>query len=196
MVAGCARAALILKSSQCPYGRLLTCCSLFAGRWCLCFEWHSDHLIVHHQWEFSSQCAHSRSKVPIAPLGIPANLPKSTLIFQFGSIFGPTREMYVPAMPANFPSPPWETTFCSMFAGRWCLCLFWHSDHIIVHHQWEHSIICAFPCSKFSHRPDGKIADALALILASATAADASVNYSKYVPQRPQNFPLPRWERC
>ena len=109
VVAGCARAALILKSSQCPYGRLLTCCSLFAGRWCLCFEWHSDHLIVHHQWEFSSQCAHSRSKVPIAPLGIPANLPKSTLIFQFGSIFGPIREMYVPAMPANFPSPPWET---------------------------------------------------------------------------------------
>jgi hypothetical protein len=33
-----------------PHGRL-TCCSLFAGRRCLCLGWHSGHLIVHHQWE-------------------------------------------------------------------------------------------------------------------------------------------------
>ena len=38
---------------------------------------------------------------------------------------------------------------------------------------------------KSSHRPYGKIAHALALILAYATAADASINYSGYVPQRP-----------
>ena len=36
-----------------------------------------------------------------------------------------------------------------------------------------------------SHRPDGKIAHALALNLAYATATDASINYSMYVPQRP-----------
>ena len=38
---------------------------------------------------------------------------------------------------------------------------------------------------KTSHRPDGKMAHALALILACATANDASINYSRYVPQRP-----------
>ena len=43
------------------------------------------------------------------PEGNMADVPKSTLIFQFGSIFGPIREMYVPATPANFPSPRWET---------------------------------------------------------------------------------------
>ena len=41
-------------------------------------------------------------------MGIPADLPKSTLIFKFGSIFGSIRDMYVLATPANFPSPRWE----------------------------------------------------------------------------------------
>ena len=45
-----------------------------------------------------------------------------------------------------------------------------------------------------SHRPDGKNADALALILACTTVTDASMNYSTYVPQRPRKFPSPRWE--
>jgi len=49
-----------------------------------------------------------------------------------------------------------------------------------------------------SHRPDGKFADALALTDDSrlATVADAPVNYSLYVPQRPRNFPSPRWENA
>ena len=47
---------------------------------------------------------------------------------------------------------------------------------------------------KTSHRPDGKNADALALILACTTAADALVNYRWYVPQIPEKFPTPRWE--
>ena len=38
--------------------------------------------------------------------------------------------------------------------------------------------------------PDGKIAHALALILACATATDASVNFSMYVPQRPSKCPI------
>ena len=42
--------------------------------------------------------------------------------------------------------------------------------------------------------PDGKNADALALILACITVTDASMNYSKYVPERPRKFPSPRWE--
>ena len=59
-----------------------------------------------------------------------------------------TRELYVPATPANFPSP------------------------------------------------DGKIADALDLILACATANDASVNYRGCVLQRTLKFPSPQWEKC
>jgi len=43
---------------------------------------------------------------------------------------------------------------------------------------------------KTSHRPNGKVADVLALTLACTT----SVNYSKYVPQRPASIPSPRWE--
>ena len=37
---------------------------------------------------------------------------------------------------------------------------------------------------KSSHRPDGKNAHALVLILACTTAANASVIFSMYVPQR------------
>jgi len=41
------------------------------------------------------------------------------------------------------------------------------------------------------HRPDGKIADALASTLACTTAADALVNYSLlYVPQASCDFPI------
>jgi len=49
---------------------------------------------------------------------------------------------------------------------------------------------------KTSHRPDGKIADALALILACTSANDASINYRLCVPQRLQKFPSPRWENA
>ena len=45
----------------------------------------------------------------------------------------------------------------------------------------------------FSHRPDGKMADALASTLACASA-NASVNSSGYVPQRPSKVPIARWE--
>ena len=46
---------------------------------------------------------------------------------------------------------------------------------------------------KTFHRPDGKITDVLALTHA-CTTANASVNYSRYVGQRPEKFPSPRWE--
>ena len=45
-----------------------------------------------------------------------------------------------------------------------------------------------------SHRPDGKNADTLASSLTCTTVAGASMDYSKYVPQRPRKFPSPRWE--
>ena len=50
------------------------------------------------------------------------------------------------------------------------------------------------PRLQTSHRPDGKIADALALILACTSANGASINYRLCVPQRLQKFPPPRGE--
>ena len=47
-------------------------------------------------------------KISHRPDGKMADMPKSTLIFRVGLIFGSIRDMYVPATPANFPSPPWE----------------------------------------------------------------------------------------
>ena len=49
---------------------------------------------------------------------------------------------------------------------------------------------------KSSHRPDGKIADVLALFLACTTANDASVNYRGSVPQRHRKFPSPLWKNA
>ena len=49
---------------------------VLAGRWCRCGGWHSDHLIVHHHRQHSFWIgACSCSKLPIAPMGIPAHLP-------------------------------------------------------------------------------------------------------------------------
>ena len=42
---------------------------------------------------------------------------------------------------------------------------------------------------KSSHRPDGKMADVLALTHA-CTTANSSVNYRRYVPQRPSKVPI------
>jgi len=49
---------------------------------------------------------------------------------------------------------------------------------------------------KSSHRPDGNNSDALDLSLARSTAANSSINYSLYAPQRLECFPSPRWENC
>ena len=51
---------------------------------------------------------------------------------------------------------------------------------------------------KSSHCPDGKNADVLALTHA-CTTANASVNYSMYVPQRPSKVPIApmgKWLTC
>ena len=74
-----------------------------------------------------------------SPRGEVADMPKSTLIFRFGLIFGSIRDLYVPATHANFPSPPWETHVLLVFTGLRCLCPGWHGDLLTVHHHWQHS---------------------------------------------------------
>ena len=55
-------------------------------------------------------------------------------------------------------TPHGKLTICSLFAGRRCLGPEWHSGHIIVRHQWEHSLLykCASSYSKFPIAPMGR----------------------------------------
>ena len=92
--------------------------------------------------------------------------------------------------------PDGRLTISSLFAGRRGCFLWRHSGHLIMHHQWEHSCQCARASSKVSHRPDGKKADVLASTHACTTAANTSVNYSMYVPQRPCKFPIAMMGKC
>ena len=89
----------------------------------------------------------------------------------------------------DYPIAPMRLTF----AGRRCLCPGWHSGHLIVHHQWEHSY-SACSCSEVPIAPMGKLLTCLpGLSLAqlrplwSTTAGTC---------RRDQNFPLPRWENA
>ena len=71
--------ALMLNSSHRPEGRL-TFCSLFAGRWCPCWGWHSVNRELPDLLQHSFLCAHSSSKLPIAPMGtLLTCLPRLTL---------------------------------------------------------------------------------------------------------------------
>jgi hypothetical protein len=132
-----------LKTSHRPHGRL-TFCSLFAGWWCTGLQRHSVNRELPDLLQHS--CACSCSKVPIGLMGIWLT---STLIFHLVLSGICTCQ---PRMKTSL-RPLVGLTFCSLFAGRWCWCLFWHSDHLIVHHQWEHSFSCACSCSKFPIAP-------------------------------------------
>ena len=89
---------------------ILTCVALvLAGRRCVHQQRHGELLIVHHHRQHGSICACSRSKVPIAPMGRWLTCPN-----RLSSI----RDLYVPATPANFPSPRWDFHMICAFACR------------------------------------------------------------------------------
>ena len=99
-----------------PYGKL-TFCSLLAGRWCRSLWRHSDHLFVHHQWEYSFFCARSSSKVPNAPMGkMLMCLPRLTLAqlrtIRSTAVGECCRDL------ENFPSPRWECLADMQFDSR------------------------------------------------------------------------------
>ena len=73
---------------------------------------------------------------------------------------------YVRAHAQKFPSPHGiSTCFALVLAGRRCKRLEWHSGHLIVRHQREHSSLCARSCSKFAFAPIG-FSHVLTLVLA------------------------------
>ena len=164
-------------------------------------------------------------KMP-CPHGKMADMPKSTLIFQFGSLFGSIRHMYVPDMPANFPSPRWDF---HMFCAYACLqgggifvqggtvtfssCTITGNTASAVraHVQnfpsprWEN----ALPRWDF-HMPRALCFQAGGVYLSGGTVTFSSCtitgNTADYVRAHPQNFlgmrayvqkfPSPRWEYC
>ena len=85
-----------------------------------------------------------------------ADMPKSTLIFQFGSIFVlPGIGTCQPRLQTS-DRPHGKLTFCSLFAGRWCRSPDGHGlDNVFLDLR-EHSYRCACSCSKVSIAPMGK----------------------------------------
>ena len=120
------RAAETFKSSHRPDG-IFTCFALvLAGRRCLHQQWHGELLIVHHHWQHRSAC--SRSKFPIAPMGISY---VSRLCLQGGGVY-----IYIATV--SFSS-------CTITGNT--------AQYVRAHAQ-------------SSHRPNEKMAYALALTLA------------------------------
>jgi hypothetical protein len=101
-----------LQNPIAPMGDSRLFCLLFAGRRCLCLGRHSDHLIVHHQWERSYQCKCSCSKVPIAPMGkCLVDMSISILIFYDGCCLElpAWSTCYLCLILQKFPSLLWGT---------------------------------------------------------------------------------------
>ena len=68
----------------------------------------------------------------------------------------------------KFPLPRWENAlpqwdfhmFCACacpLAGRRCVHQQWHGELLIVHHHWQHSLLCACSRSKVPIAPMGKM---------------------------------------
>ena len=131
-------------------------------------------------------------------------LPRLSLAQLWLTLWSTTASMFCSG-PQIFPSPPWETHNCLLFAGRRCLCLFWHSGHLIVHHQWEHSWLCARSSSKVPNAPMGDSCSACCLqgggvAVYGGTVAISSCtisgNTASWVRAPPQKFPMPPWEHA
>jgi hypothetical protein len=119
-------------------------------------------------------------KLPIAPMGTLLTLTHACITAANAPV---DYRVYVSQRPSKVRiAPMGDSTHILLVVctGRRCPRQWWLSDHLIVHHQWEHSILCA---CKSSHGPNGKIADVLASTHA-CTTANASVNYRGCVLQR------------
>ena len=171
-------------------------CFVLPGWRCICREWHSELLIVHHHGQLSLPGACSCSKLPIAPMG--------TLLTRFSHSrlhncehFGQLQDVRAAETLQSSHRPDGIfTCFALVLAGRWCLGLEWHSELLIVHHHGQLSSPCACSCSKLPIAPMGKMLTRLLRLSLCTTANDASVNYRRCVLKRPQKFPSPRWENC
>jgi hypothetical protein len=205
-----------LQNAHSPHGKLMFCSLFVGRRSLRLFRHGLHKVFLDHRQHSSWKCECICAKLPIAPMGKRlADMPDLTLVVRLGSILvlpgmgtcqpclqishrpdgkiadvlAPTHACttanasvnysgYVPHRDlANFPSP---------WVGKWLTCLPRLSLALL-----RLTLRSPTECTcrrdlKFSHRPDGKVADVLAPTHACTTAAHALVNCSRYVPQRPE----------
>jgi hypothetical protein len=154
---------------------------------------------------FSKYVLQRPSMFPIAPVGkLLTCLPQLTLA-QLRLTLGQLQNVGA-AETFNVSHLPYvRLTFGLLFAGRWCRSLRRHSDHLIVHHQWEFSLFCARSSSKVPNAPMGNSRFAHCLQGGGVAVAGGTVTISSctisgnaayFVRAHPQKFPMPRWEHC
>ena len=183
---------LTLKSSHRPDGIFTCCARMLAGRRCHCLGWHGDLLIVHHHRQHSFICAYSRSKVPIAPMGIPADLPNRLSSFNSGRYLVLSGICTCQPRLQTSHRPDGRLTFCSLFAGRRCLCQRGRlSDLLIVHDHGQHSSRSACSPSNFPSPRWEKCSRACFDYRFAQLGMLRSTTDSMC---RRRKFPSPRWE--
>ena len=110
------------------------------------------------------------SKVPIAPMGRWLTRPNRLS----------SNQGYVRASHAlkTSQSPHGKLTFCSFFAGRWCLCRGWHSVNHELPDLLQHSCLCARSSSKVPIALMGKLLTCLPFDSRLHNCNHASITYS------------------
>ena len=172
---------------------------MFAGRRCRRRGWHSDHLIVHNQWEHSRRGAHSCSKFPIAPFGKLLTHFCSTLACTTANASVNSR-MCVPHRPCSSHRPHGRLTCCSLFAGRRYLCLLRHRHDYVLLDQRQHSFWDgACSCAKLPIAPMGKCLIDMSisiLFVYYGCCLELPGSSTCYLCLKLQKFPSPQWENC
>ena len=99
------------------------------------------------------------SKVPIAPMGIPADLPNRLSSFNSDRYLVLSGKCTCLSRLQTSHRPDGIfTCFALVFAGRRCLCPEWLGDLLIMHHHWQHSYrLCACSRSEVPIAPMGKL---------------------------------------
>ena len=98
----------------------------------------------------------------------------------------------------KFPSPPWETHVCSLFAGRRCLRLFRHGhDNVFLDHRQYSWWICACKTSHVQNFPSPRwecLADLPKSTLIFQLDRSLVLPGRCTLPATPANLPSPPWE--
>jgi hypothetical protein len=191
-----------LEISHRPHGRL-TFCSLFAGRRCLGRAgWHSDHLIVHDQWEHSKRGAHSCSKFPICPMGDSsfARCLQGGGVAVFGGtvsivnsqIYSNTAPLGAGVYVASSTSVPAVTITSSLITGNTANSASSGGGGVIVSGGRVAISSCTISGNTAS-QGGGVTVYGGTVTISSCTI---SGNTAGLVRAHPQKFPMPRWESC
>ena len=167
-------------------------CFLFAGRRCLCPGWHSFNRRLPSAFQLGYQCARSSSKVPITLMGsLLMYVPRLTLAQLRPTLWSTTdstcrRDLKASHRPHGKIADMLASTLACTTAADTSVNYSAIREIVYVLQRPE-----MFP-SLLTRLPG--LSNALAWTLARTTAADAPVNNRRYVQQRPEFFPSPRWE--